>query len=217
MTLEQMAEVSSPSETRIRALKGGVSMYYREPHRGHILSASAQKMDVSNFVERGWRHLPKYGHHVADHITINHPLDELFRKGGAKELPVSQLIEENFAYPVWGDAQNEWYKVDGAKVEFPQLVGATVPPLEDCPFCPRRGTHAQVENHKEVMHQKDLAPLAMGEILGKILKGEAPVNEQMQDIVQQATAFPCICGKCGEGFKGHMQLAKHIKEHKNDA
>lgn len=209
MTLEAIAEEGLPQEPRIRNLRGGAVIYYRQPN-GHIAPASGQKMDMSNYIEGGWRPLQKYGSFLADHVNIHRPLDHLFRQGGAKELPVSQLVEEAFAYPVWGENRNEHYKVDGRVVEFPQLAGATIPPLRTCDHCSYRGIPQAIANHEDVMHQRDLAPIKMGKIFAAELRGKS----EPEEFVPQPFAY--VCGKCGQGFNGHMGLARHVKgEHKN--
>ncbi len=216
MVQEVEVDTELTAEPRVKALRGGYMMYYRQPN-GHIAPASAQKMDMSNFIDRGWRPLKKYGNFLADHININRPLDHLFRKDGAKELPVSQLFEESWVY-------RDDYRVDGKVVTFPQLAGVSVPPLETCTYCARTGSHAQIESHLEVQHQKDLAPLKMGEQLVKAFtplignpSREGP--EAAEKIIQGALpgkGLPYICGICGDGFKGPFPLTKHIKkEHKD--
>lgn len=229
VTLDVERDTSSARErTRVRPLKGGYMMYYVQPN-GHVAPASAQKMDMSNFIDRGWRPLKRYGSYVADHVNINRPLDHLFRKGGAKELPISQLLDEGFAYPLWGATGDQPYafqvlalnpetgktEVVGEEVaEFPQLVGVTLPPLENCHHCGRRGTHDQIEAHEEVQHQKDLAPVKMAQALGQALKGQSTDLK----VETKSQPFPYICGACGDGFTGHMALARHVKgEHRNDA
>lgn len=194
-----------PADTKLRAMRGGQYIYYRQPN-GWITMGSGQKMDASNYQEGGWVPLPKYKTFVLDHVSINHPLDHLFRNGGAKELPLDQLIEEGWAY--------RDYYVDGVKVEYPQLAGVTLPPLEVCHHCGRTGTHAQIRNHEEVQHQKDMAPQKMAEALGKAMKG------QTTDLVvetPQPASLPYVCGRCNEGFRGHMPLARHVKEQHNDS
>lgn len=192
--------------TQVRALKGGHLMYFKQPN-GHIATASAERMDVSNYVASGWRALPKYGQYPMTAASINYPLDNLFRqKGGPAELPVSQLIEEGYAY--------RDYFVDGARVEFPQLAGAQIPPQEQCPYCERMGSKEGLKDHMEVVHKEDLAPMKMAEVLTKVFRGEMK-NESVAE--GPIAGLPYICGFCGQGSNSPVGLGKHVKkEHKND-
>lgn len=202
----RLVEIPRLAETPLRNLKGGEHIYYRQPN-GWVTSGDGHKTSVSNYQEGdpiyggGWVPLKKYGSFVHDELSINHPYDHLFRMGGAKEMPLQQLMEEGWAY--------RDYFVDGKKVEFPQLAGVTLPKLERCHHCGRTGTHDQIANHEEVQHQKDLAPQKMAEALGQALKGES--TDLMVENTPQPPNLPFICGVCGQGFTGHMAIARHAK------
>lgn len=208
MVQQTEERISTPSsDVAVRTYKGGVLQYYRQPS-GEIVLASAAKMDMATRVEMGWAALQKYGVLAADYEAAEHPFAQLFRQGGAKEVPVWQLIEHGFTYPVFGKDRNEYYKVDGVKVEFPQLAGTTIPSLEQCPHCDRTGTHDQIQNHEEVQHQKDMMPVKMARQLGQIFKGE---GDTLKAETPQPPNLPFICGVCGQGFTGHMAIARHAK------
>lgn len=208
---QEVADQPKLYETPLRNLKGGQYIYYRQPN-GWITFGSGQKMDASNYQEGGWRPLPRYGDFVLNQSAINHPYDLLFRKGGAKEMPLDQLIEEGWAYNNYELEMVPGDPTTRQRVEFPQLVGVTLPQLERCHHCGRKGTHAQIANHEEVQHQKDLAPQKMAEALGQALAGK---STDLKAETQQPSPFNYICGQCSQGFTHPMALAKHVKgEHK---
>lgn len=199
MVSEVTLEVDAP-----RNLKGGHHMYYRQPD-GFITFGSAQKMDRATYEEGGWVGLPRYGVFTVDHITIQRPLRLLFEKGGAKEVPVQQLIEEGYVY-----RDDAWWKWHGGKPDFPQLAGVTIPPLHDCPYCERRLSRQAMAQHMEVSHARDVGAHKMAEVIGHSLRGEGTIFTASAADKPEYT-LPYVCGQCGQGFKGHMPLAKHVK------
>lgn len=202
--------------------RGGRFMYYRQPS-GYVVAAESHEAERMRHIAHGWQELRKYGVFLWDEWSLVRPLDHLFLRGGAKELPYAQLIEESYAYPIWGANHNQPYVAEPcgaeidkrpccggkepARVHFPQLDTRPVPPLVQCNYCDRMGTQPQIENHQDAAHAKDAAPHRVAELIAKGMRGEPQA---------QTSTMPYICGKCGTGFSGHMQLARHVKEHKND-
>ena len=193
------------------ALKRGAGDfgYYRKPD-GTICVDSYQRGEMMTHVEQGWLPLRKYNYFTWSHMTIHKPFDHLFRQGGAKELPIEQLIQERWAYPVWpkGGGHLDYYHVDGKPVEFPQLAGVTLPELKSCPYCEWKGIDRHMTIHIEGTHSKDLMPFRMATALAEANRRQ---SEPAAVAVKEYT-LPFICGVCGSGFNGHMPLAKHYKK-----
>jgi hypothetical protein len=206
------------SEVTVRSLKGGYGYYRRDD--GTISCDEMGGNAIARHTRDGWVPLQQYGTYNMTYRDVDRPLDNLFRQGGAKELPVSQLIEESYAYPIFGPGKDDYYAVDGVKVEFPQLVGADVPPLKDCPFCPRRGSDAQLANHIEAMHPQQFDIIQRQHAEKKLKQpGPAEIAQTMTSAPRTWPAAPdgdYVCGRCQEGFNHPMALGKHVKSHKEE-
>ncbi len=121
--------------------------YYRQDD-GWITVSLATDLEETVFRRKGWEPLKQYGRvEMAGSYAVNHPLEALFQAGGAKELPVDQIIEMGLhlskpLIPVCGQRLDQYHKRhsgdcwEGAEpVEFPQLENP--PDAVKCTFCER--------------------------------------------------------------------------------
>lgn len=199
--------------------RGGRFMYYRQAN-GHISSGETHENQRQRYIRAGWQPLQKYGQFLWNEWANQRPLDHLFLRDGAKELPYDQLIEEGWAWrnniyiarpcPFEIDRRSCCEGKQPMRVEFPQLAGRVLPEILTCQYCPRTGTKEQMSDHIDVSHAKDMAPMKVAQMIGESF-GKATSREE-----KPASTFAYICGKCGDGFSGHMALARHVKEHRND-
>src|SRR2546426_11322977 len=83
--------------------------YFRDG-RGWCVVAAADPDAIRRSTRDGWVPMPRYGSIRWDHVAVHAPLDDLFRRGGAQELSIEQLVEEGWAY------REPPYEVDGARV-----------------------------------------------------------------------------------------------------
>lgn len=220
MVLEVTDEelTSTPTLVTSGNRRGGRFMYYRQPN-GHIASGETHENQQQRYIRAGWQPLPKYGQFLWNEWSNQRPLDHLFLRGGAKELPYDQLIEEGWAWldgkyivrPCTFSINNRpCCTNEPLRVTFPQLAGRVLPAIVPCQYCTRTGTEKQISDHIDVSHAKDMAPMKVaqmiGESFGKATQKEAP-----------SSSFAYVCGKCNAGFSSHMPLARHVKEHNNDS
>lgn len=153
-------------------------MYYRQPN-GWITVQAATMIERAKFSDRGWTPLMEYPVFDMAHVwCADNPLATLFQFGGAKELPLDQIIEMGFYYnpPVAPACRmaiterhnhsRECYR--GAKpVVFPQLEGVGIEGPFQCRFCDRapHPTAKARAQHEEVAHKDERASIRTGETL----------------------------------------------------
>jgi hypothetical protein len=149
--------------------------------------------------------------------AADHPFEVLFMFGGAKEMPVDQIIGMAFhlnppVVPSCGRRLNQNHKhhsracwANAQPVSFPQLTDS--PEGLPCRFCDRPPfpTEAARQQHEAVMHKDERGEIRTGEVLAEALvrglKG-----------VSQARPHPYACGLCSESFTSPVNLIRHIKK-----
>src|SRR3989304_5798911 len=79
-------------DTRIMPTYG----YYRQPN-GWITVSPATDLEELSYRKEGWEPLTQYGRvEMTTEYIADHPFEGLFQAGGAKELPLQQVIEMSF-------------------------------------------------------------------------------------------------------------------------
>src|SRR3990167_278702 len=165
--------------------------YYRQPNGWITLSPNTATARM-RYMEEGWEYLHAYGAFDITPYTIGHPFEGLFMFGGAKELPVEQVLQTGLyiaptpLVPVCRQHLTQYHRAHNAgcwrgakRVEFPQLAG--VPPEAMgpfiCEFCPldskgekRKLPTAQARTqHQSVAHKEPLGNTQLGQALGDSL------------------------------------------------
>lgn len=179
--------------------KGGLWGYYRQPN-GWITTAITTTLERMSYIQEGWTPLPQYGLvELTTKWSADHPLEALFIAGGAKELPIDQIIESGMhlnlpLIPVCGRRLNQYHKLHGPgcwigaqPVRFPQLEGMDVPAWP-CRHCTEiRATEEGRKNHETVAHKEDKGDIKMAEALAAALnKREAPSLVDMAETIAAA-------------------------------
>lgn len=202
--------------------------YYRQPN-GWITVSPMTQLDELKYRQEGWEPLAQYGRvEMASEYMADHPLEPLFMRGGAVELCREQIVESGLhldppLVPRCGRPLGQFHKSHnetcwkGAEpVFFPQLeeVPATFP----CRFCDRvLPIEKAREQHEGVAHKDEKGDIRTGQTLADALVKGLRGAEVPEEDAADAPREPYLCGLCGDGFKGHMQLARHVKEHKENA
>ena len=214
-------EVELARGRRVRPLHG----YYRQPD-GWITASIVTELEELAYRRGGWEPLPQYGRFDLSSIyTANHPLEALFIKGGAKELPVDQVIKMAFhinvpVIPGCRQVITQFHKMHGPEcwvgqqvVVFPQLEGQN-PPTFPCGSCTRVSpTKEAHDQHEQVAHKEERNSIRTGTVLADaIVQGLKGQSLQAPAAPAPARAtLPYICGGCGEGFRRIADLKKHAQ------
>src|SRR3990167_2054769 len=217
--------------------------YYRQPN-GWITFSPITRLERLRYEEQGWKCLAEYGFFDAGAYTVNHPLEGLYMFGGAKELPVEQVLQMGLyidppKVPRCRQHLTQFHRShreacwSGAQpVEFPQLAGVSPDLIGPfiCDFCQRKmPTKAARQQHQSVAHTKPLGEVQIGTSLGKALaeamgKAGAPVAvAPTQDMLLQriaeleakmAVTAETVC-ECGGSYKkGGSNLHQRTGRHK---
>ena len=109
--------------------------YYRQPN-GWITVSPQTDLDQLKYIRKGWTPLPQYGVvSMTCEYDMDNPFEALFLAGGAKELPVEQVIQMGLhlkpqLLPSCGRRIDQVHKkhkascfVNPQPVIFPQLAG----------------------------------------------------------------------------------------------
>ena len=166
-------------------------LYLRNP-TGEIVSADAQDTEIMKKVRRGWTPLFEYGQFGSSAYYMDHPYEPLFQAGGARELPVQQVVslgyhlrpplvptcqqhvgssKEHLVHVGASSGRNArergcW---NGAQpVRFPQLDGISVPAAPDeCEYCGRDdfATDQALRQHQSVMHADRRQQVELGDAI----------------------------------------------------
>ncbi len=68
--------------------------YYRQPN-GWITASPATNSDELRYRRGGWEPLTQYGYfEMSTPYMANNPLEPLFMRGGAHELPADQVLKQ---------------------------------------------------------------------------------------------------------------------------
>ena len=168
-------------EVTVAQIRGRIRpthMYYRQ-RNGWITVEAATFIERAKFSERGWTPLMDYPPFDMGHVwCADNPLATLFQFGGAKELPLDQIIQNGFYFrpytvPACRMPQTESHNhtsacYQGAKpVVFPQLEGVKIDGPFPCRFCGREpfATLAARGQHEEVSHKDERTSIRTGETL----------------------------------------------------
>ncbi len=202
---------------------GGKSMfgYYRQPN-GWITVSPMADLDQLKYMRKGWEPLNQYGFlEMTSEYAADHPFEVLFMFGGAKELPVDQIIEMAFhlnppLIPSCGLRLGRTHKrhnaecFQGAKeVVFPQLDEA--PEGFQCRFCDRAPfpSDRARDQHESVMHKEEKSDIRTGTVLAESivsgLKGDVPEAPHEERLLY-------ACGLCPKSYRYVGHLKRHIKE-----
>ena len=197
--------------------------YYRQPN-GWITASPQSDLDQLKYMRKGWEPLAQYGIvSITCEYDVDHPLEALFLAGGAKELPLEQIIAMGFhlnppLLPSCGKRIDQTHKRHKATcfanqqpVTFPQLDELDeIPEGFQCRFCERSPfpTEQARDQHETVMHKEEKSDIRSGQVLAdhliRGLKGEA----------SQEKRLPYACGLCPKSYKHAGHLKNHIeKEH----
>jgi hypothetical protein len=194
----------------IQATRGRINpthMYYRQPN-GWITVEAGTVIERAKFAERGWTPLRDYPMFDMGHVwCADNPLATLFQFGGAKELPLDQIIAMGFYYnpptaPVCRQPQTERHNhtrdcYQGAQpVHFPQLEGVQIDGPFPCHFCDRMPlpTIQGLRQHEEVAHKAEQQSIRSGETLASsLIEGfggriSAPVSDNSDPLAVFAAA-----------------------------
>src|SRR3990167_8933770 len=162
--------------------------YYRQPN-GWVKPAAATDLEQLQYIREGWEPLTRYGRlEMMTRYSANHPLEALFAAGGAKELPIDQIIEQGLyisppLIPNCRQSLNQYHKGHtaacwaGAKpVHFPQLDGVDVAGPFPCSICGNeKPTIKARDQHELVAHKDEKGDIRTGQVLADaMLKGLAP-------------------------------------------
>ena len=202
MTTDVEAATPAAYIAQVRGRIQPSHMYYRQPN-GWITAEAATFIERAKFSERGWTPLPQYGRFDMAHVwAADNPLATLFQFGGAKELPVEQVVQMGFYYnppvvPTCGLAVTERHNhmrecyIGARPVVFPQLQGLDIEGPFPCRFCELEGrgplpTREAQRNHESVAHKLELGSVRTGEALGeKIVEGlqtQQPLGAPVEDL-----------------------------------
>ena len=153
-------------------------MYYRQPN-GWITMAAGTMIERAKFSERGWEPLREYGMFDMGNVwCADNPLTTLFQFGGAKELPLDQVIEMGFYFnaplvPTCRQAVTELHNhsrdcyIGARPAEFPQLKGVKIDGPFTCTFCDRSPlpTRKALQQHEQVAHKDERSSIPTGKTL----------------------------------------------------
>lgn len=170
--------------------------YYRQSN-GWITVSPATQLEEIAYQKQGWQPLTRYGRvEMTSEYMAEHPFEVLFMKGGAKEMPVEQVIELGFAInppllPGCNSRIDQFHKhhtsvcwEDARPTVFPQLIDVSVDSFL-CTICNRTFATAKAkEQHERVIHQPEKSDMRTGQTLAdalvKGLRGEAfQANENL--------------------------------------
>jgi len=171
--------ISSEIGRRIQPTYG----YYRQPNKWITVSPTT-RMEKVRYIEDGWEYLGEYGAFDMSPYVANHPFETLFMFGGAKEMPVDQLLETGLyldapLVPTCRLSLTQFHQSHeqacwnrAVKVEFPQMEGvaeALIGPFP-CEFCERKlSTVEGREQHQTVAHKERMGDMQTGKSLGTSL------------------------------------------------
>ena len=153
--------------------------------------------------------------------AADHPFEVLFMFGGAKEMPVEQIIGMGFhlnppLVPSCGRRLDQNHKhhnrgcwVGAEPVSFPQLVEP--PDGLPCRFCERPPfpTEAARNQHEAVMHKEEKGEIRSGQVMADSL---AQALKGAPQATPQPRLRPYACGLCSESFTSPVNLIRHIKK-----
>jgi len=187
-----MATTLTPAEPNAVEVDAGL-VYFRCPHTGEIQAADDGGLELPKKLRLGYQPLDEYGRFGNSAYYVEHPFEPLFQAGGAKAMPISQILANGFhlnppLVPTCGkhvgmDRRDHlrhrpecWRRA--RPVEFPQLEGVDVPGTQVCEYCGRNDLPSPQakKQHIEVMHsdKKDQEAIVAGIVGGlKQINGQS--------------------------------------------
>lgn len=188
-----MAEVLT-AETPNEVIADQGLLYFRRNDGSEIFAADSAGLEIVKKIRRGHVPLDEYGQFGSSVYYMDHPFEPLFQAGGAREMPVEQVLALGYAtnpplVPTCGlhvgqnkdhlshrgrpEGRNPREKGcwQGARaVYFPQLEGVVIDGPFECEHCGRDDlpTRAAQVQHQQVMHadQRQRHDLADGIVAG---------------------------------------------------
>lgn len=157
--------------------------YYRQPN-GWITVSPNTRLERSKYIEEGWQYLEQYGSFDMTAYGVNHPLEGLFMFGGAKELPIDQVLATGLyidppLVPRCRQHLTQYHRAhkqdcwrDAKPVDFPQMsdVAANLIGPFVCEFCNRKmPTQQALTQHQGVAHRVPLNNIQLGRTMGDSL------------------------------------------------
>lgn len=237
-----------PSDFLVSGIPTGEYCYYRMPN-GEITIQEIGKNNerVHAYQDEGWTPLLReYG--AVDFLKeyyCSHPHEVLFMRGGAHEMPVSQIqalgydrrppLVPRCTLQLGTDHQRATGRPvhfdrcwQGAlPVHFPQLDGLTPVFVGPCEFCERDdfASARAREQHMRVMHKDEIREITTAREMAKGMReavGLAVSSTQGGRGIAVAgmAAHPYACGFCDATFekaRGPVGLEEHIKLHQEIA
>lgn len=177
-----MATALSTAEPNAVEVDEGL-IYFRCPNSGWVAAADDGGLELPKKLRMGYEPLDEYGRFGNSAYYASHPFEPLFQVGGARELPVDQVIANGFhlwppMVPTCGKhvgmdkhlshTTNCWKRAK--PVEFPQMEGVEAPGPQACDYCDREDlpTPAAKKQHTAVMHadRKDQEAIVGGIVTG---------------------------------------------------
>lgn len=186
----------------LRQIGSGDYQYYRQPN-GWIAfgQIGKQRSYENNFMRTGWK--PLGGPHAAvmgtndygvfdlDEYYLEHPHEILFIRGGARELPLDQILAHGYhlrppLIPRCGLQVGAEHKAASGgdngsrlhlavcwrgaqRVQFPQLAGRNFADPGACPFCHRDDFASALarNQHIGVMHKTEMGQMTLADAIVK--------------------------------------------------
>ena len=199
-----MATTLSTAEPNSVEVDAGL-IYFRCPNGGEIHAADDGGLELPKKLRMGYQPLDEYGRFGNSAYYVEHPFEPLFQAGGAREMPISQIIANGFhlnppLVPTCGlhvgmDRHQHvrhrpecWRRA--RPVVFPQLEGVEVPGEQVCDYCGRDDlpSPAAKKQHTEVMHsdKKDQEAIVAGIVTGMkgVLGGQQAAPGALETLAQ---------------------------------
>jgi hypothetical protein len=227
---------SAPIMDEVAAPNGGDHLYYHQPN-GWITSGQMGKARsrMHAYRDQGWTPLlDEYGlFDLGFDYYAQAPMEVLLCRGGAKELPVEQVLALGWhlhppLLPNCRAALGAEHKARTGKAKhfdrcwknarpavFPQIEGMTFTKPEECEFCPRDdfADDKVRTQHIRVAHRDEMKEIAaareMAKQVGAVMGAAAAVGKG----TSLPARLPFACGLCDEAFERPKALTDHVKLH----
>ncbi len=178
--------------------------YWRKPD-GWVTFEQFRHNTYDRFI-RGWNMLIQYGEYKLTGQGAWDPHTDVFAalvvRGGAKELPVEQIMslrwhrrpdrtDRTARARVWGLVDQQMQaglaEQDAVEAVLPQLKGSDWRTWRDhhCQFCPQRvfNTESDVLRHESVMHREDVRSREIRDSIGGALERAGAQNAPLLEAV----------------------------------
>ena len=208
--------------------ESGFYMYYMMPN-GYVTASPVGKRrsQYNVYLSQGWKPLDDYGTFQFYPYHTDNPFENLFIRGGAKELPVQQIEEFGLHYkdikiPRCGQTLNQkthikheppcWRRAKS--VVFPQIEGKNL----DGPFYCEKGcseerdfpTIKALKQHEDIIHKERQAS---SDITRGLVDGLKEALRANSGNAPSGATGTFLCGVCGAGFDDPELLVEHVGDH----